>query len=206
MLKRRYAHTLRLQPLSIHCKTWFRVIFPILKSKTDVSDNDTSIGIKYEKNRGEKNSYANQYECSKLLPCLIVVEGEEVTELDGFCCWGCCCWRIIGYEEVAGDDTSGDGEATEVEPTEPGSLKPCVPSSGGSKKLKLKSDPASKLTSAFNFSGGGALPKFVLSDWSSLNTSIFLPFIANNFSWHIREKHRPKGNQDADHARAPPKN
>lgn len=89
---------------------------------------------------------------------------------------------------MAGDDTSGEGEATDVEPTEPGSLKPCVPSSGGSKKLKLNSEPAAKLTSAFNFSGGGALPKFVLSDWSSLNTSIFLPFIANNFSWHIREK------------------
>jgi len=59
------------------------------------------------------------------LPCFLDGDGDDVTELEG------CC-RIIGYVEVAtwGDDTSVDGDAAEVDPTEPGSLKPCVPSSG----------------------------------------------------------------------------
>lgn len=67
----------------------------------------------------------------------------------------------------------GGGEDAEVEPTDPGSLNPWVLlSSGGSKKLKLNSEPASKETSAVSFSGGGALPTFALSDWSILKTSI----------------------------------
>lgn len=67
----------------------------------------------------------------------------------------------------------GGGEDAEAEPTDPGSLNPWVLlSSGGSKKLKLNSEPASKDTSAVSFSGGGALPRFALSDWSILKTSI----------------------------------
>lgn len=73
------------------------------------------------------------------------------------------------------EGVSGVGEDTEVEPTEPGSLNPWALSSGPSKKLRLNSDPASNETSAFNLSGGGALPRFALSDWSILNTSIVHP-------------------------------
>lgn len=69
----------------------------------------------------------------------------------------------------------GGGEALAL-PTDPGSLKPCpLFSSGPSKKLKLNSLPASKLTSGVRVSGAGALPRPAVSDWSILNTSIVRP-------------------------------
>lgn len=85
------------------------------------------------------------------------------------------CWSstaVHGADTSCGEGSCGGGDDTEVEPTEPGSLKPWVLSSGWSKKLRLNSEPASNETSAFSFSGGGALPRFALNDWSILKTSM----------------------------------
>lgn len=80
-------------------------------------------------------------------------------------------------ERCSGVSCCGGGELADcTEPTEPGSLKPpCVLlSSGLSKKHKLNSEPASKDTSGVIFSGDGALPRLLFSDWSILNTSMFM--------------------------------
>lgn len=124
----------------------------------------------------------------KKIPCLIVIVddvapalgGDNSTGLGtdvlppplpfrgGVMCKGvsCCC---------------GGGELFVVDPTDPGSLyPPAVLLSSGvvSKKHKLNSVPASKVTSeAFILSGEGALPMLPLSDWSILKTSIVFRYV-----------------------------
>ena len=76
-----------------------------------------------------------------------------------------CSNMVLGAVITCGKGSCGGGEDAEADPTDPGSLNPWVLlSSGGSKKLKLNSEPASNETSAVSFSGGGALPKFAFSD------------------------------------------
>lgn len=99
---------------------------------------------------------------------------------------GCCSTRGCGCGGVG-----GGGEDTEVEPTDPGSLKPWALSSGWSKKLRLNSDPASNDTSALSFSGGGALPRFALRDWSILKTSMSSPSSRRDTCWCTRAAVRP---------------
>lgn len=104
-----------------------------------------------------------------------------VAETEGCCSTSGCGWGGVG----------GGGDDTEVEPTDPGSLKPWALSSGWSKKLRLNSDPASKDTSALSLSGGGALPRFALRDWSILKTSMSSPSSRRDTCWCTRAAVRP---------------